>query len=307
MAYGIQNLRRSAIFDQLTPGSGGGNNYMEEESVPTQQQTYEPSDTRILGPDGSPLDDRGEEPTSSGLAKLANLNVDPNKGTETERLKGYLDTIQGAYAPNYRSRDRNDELLDNFPTRGQPTKMDRFSAMMMSVGQKDALDITEKTLQAPYYRDRADWVAKSEPFYKAAQLENVDNGNTRQVIGTAANTFNQGERVRQQTEAANQRYDLGQQKLQIERFKADHPDWEIDLKGPVGWAIDPQNPNNRINLGPTGHMSDLDKLTIQGNTARDVAGIRNQGQLGAAQIRANASGGSGGASGGSTLDRKSVV
>jgi len=197
MVYGIQNLRRAAVFDQMTPGSRSYNEYSDNPVISDGQpdiDRYEPQDTRILGPDGTPLDEQTAPP--SGLAKLADISVDPNKGTEQERLREHLDTINSAYTPSYISRDRNDRLLDDAPTRGQPTNWDRTAAILMSLGQKDALGIQEKVLQAPYYQKAEEFKLKSEPFYKAAELENKDNTNTRQVLGTAATSYTAAERNR---------------------------------------------------------------------------------------------------------------
>ena len=290
MAYGLQNLRRSARFDMLSPGSSDQSEYSDEEFQPSQ--TYEPSDTRVLGPDGVPLESSLDREPPSGLAKVADISVDPNDDSNA-RLRAMIDTIQGSYNPATRSRDRNDALLDSFPERGQPTKMDRLSAFLLSVGQPNPGEITEKTLQAPYYRDRADWVAKTEPFYKAAQLENTANTQERQVLGNAITGFSAAERTAQAQEKARQQYDVTLQRNNILDFKVKHPDWEFDFSGPRGHAYNPLNPNEQIDLGPTGHMSDLEKLTLQGKNAKDVATIRAGATTGAAQIRANGTGGTG--------------
>lgn len=288
MSYGIQNLKKRARFDMLTPGSSDEDERgYNQQSRPSNPNPYDPEQGDVT--EASP-----KQPV--GLIKVANTQSADDDDSDA-RLRQMIGTIQDTYHPDTYSRDRNNRLLDSFPERGQPTKMDRFTAAMLSVGQKDPADITEKVLQAPYYRARDEWKEKADPYYKAAQLEQQGNNQERQIIGNAVTGFSAAERTAQAQRKANQQYELGVQRNELLKFKQDHPDWDIDLTGPTGWATNPQNPNQRINLGPTGHLSDLEKLNIQGRTARDVAGIRAGATRDAASIRANATGGGAGARG----------
>jgi len=274
MAYGIQNLRRSTVFDQLTPGARGYNEYSDDNEVirapdgqPLERNEYEPSDTRVLRPDGTPL----EEPPS-GLAKIADVSVNPNKPNEQERLKGYLDTIGGAYTPDYTSRNRNDRLLDDAPTRGQPTNWDRTAAILMSLGQKDALGIQERVLQAPYYQKAEEFKLKTEPFYKAAELENRQNINERTLLTNAATTYTAAERNRIAQENNEAKAENERIRAQAYAFKQTHPNWTIKTDGPNVMAYNPQNPSAPpINLGPSGKMSQIDLENLKGEYRVEAA------------------------------------
>ena len=282
MAYGIQNLRRSAVFDQLTPGrSGGGTSDIDDRGSFEQSRSqsnvnpYDPYEGRTQPKSTNPYDPYQEVPPPPGLAKLADLSVDPNKGADESntRLKRMIDTIQGSYQPETYSRDRNDRLLDNPPTRGQPTKMDRFTAMMVGLGSKNPIEDQEKILQSKYYQDADEFKMRADPYYKAAQLENTANTQERQIVGNAISGFSAAERNAETARNNDLRYQTAQQKLEIDRFKADNPNWIIKTDGPNVMGYDPQDPNRSVNLGPSGNLSDAEKLRIQGQTARDVATI----------------------------------
>src|SRR6187549_2861139 len=99
MAYGIQNLRRSAVFDELTPGSRGGSNTSSNAWDVDNRGSFSENQSPVSRDQyGGPVVEEPEQAPSSGLAKLADVSVDPNKGTNNDgELKSYLDTVQGAY------------------------------------------------------------------------------------------------------------------------------------------------------------------------------------------------------------------
>jgi len=258
---------------------------------------YDPYDPNQ--PDSPPE----EQAPTPGLARIADLSVDPNKrptvDDDINATKRYIDVVQGSYKPEVRSRDRNDNLLDNFPTRGQPTKMDRAAAILLSLGKPDPAETTEKVLQQDYYRNLADWKTKSDPYYKAAQLENTSNTNERQVLGNALTGFNYNRRTQATERVGDQRYDLGVEANRIRKFIAENPKYKYDFSGPRIIATNENDPDDFHVLGETGKLTEREKLILQGQNAERVARVRATATTDSARIRANAAlarGGSGSAS-----------
>jgi len=233
------------------------------------------------------------EPASTpGLAKLADVSVDPNKTKEPEdeieKLRRFIATVQGSFNPNTRSRDRNDALLDSFPEKHVPTKTDRFIAAGYALNSKDPAKTIDETLQRPYYQDLTTWKEKTKPFYDAAALENTSNTNERQVLGNALTGYTYNQRTGAQVRGNDQRYALGVEANRIRDFIATHPNWKVDFSGPKAIAYNPANPRENEAIADTGKIPERERLLIQRETGESIARIRAAATTDSARIRAEA-------------------
>jgi hypothetical protein len=192
------------------------------------------------------------------------------------------------------------DLINNQPQREDPGWARRIVASGMSVGAhpgdvKDPIGVQEDVMYAPYKREMADWTAKVEPAYRSATLENTANANERQARTSVMNNNaalrrieeterNNSERNRI-TEAKNEATaKAAQLRAEAYDFKVRHPDWKFNFSGPNILAVSPDG-KETANLGPTGHLSDADKINLRHEKAMAEIGKRTEGQVEVAHVR----------------------
>jgi len=270
-------------YDKLTPSRNRG-----ESNVDNRGSFSQPLKQKRNAATYDPKNPEPEEAPTPGLAKLADVSVDPNKDTDEEARK-FINAIQGSYNPDVTSRDRYNRLLEEFPQRHVPTKTDRFIAAGYGLNSKDPAKTIDETLQRPYYRGVAEWKEKAEPFYKAAQLEGTANTQERQVVANALTGFGYGRRTDASIRANDQKYNLGVEALRIKDFIATHPNWKVDFTGPKAIAYNPANPTRDYEvMGDTGKIPERERLLIQRETGERIARIRATATTESARIRAEA-------------------
>lgn len=287
--YGIPSLRQKSIFDNdygmgqwNRPADvwGAGENRdpgMSWDSNPISSGIYPPpsvgpvQDTPFGGMFGNvmaPTMGGGAPPTEVAPPRVNTFE----RPSETDSLRRFTNAVNSVYSPDFTDRDRLRALMDAAPQREEPGFGRRLTAAAMGFRQKpeDTLKIQEEVMYAPHRRNMQDWTAKTEPFTKIAEIEGRQNVNERTLAGNMVNAVTQGDRIEAQRVRDENKYEIDKKKAETDRirgeayrFKQMNPDWEFDFRGPEIIATNPKNPNQIVRLGPTGHMTDYDKITLQ--------------------------------------------
>lgn len=214
------------------PMSNTGSQYEDEEYIPQTQrprQTPPASTTPIRPPavPSSPVPGGMQSPDMAALMKQW-------------------------YTPETQATDRFNRYLDTAPELNRPGIGRRIVASAAALG-KGGIENADKILYSPYAHQMADWKAKGEPYYQAANLERQSNINERQLAGQmATQTINQ------------QKVDISRDRAEVYRFKAEHPNLKGDVTGPTLKVFDPSTGQWTDTGYPTGQMSEFDKVNLQG-------------------------------------------
>ena len=221
MAFDINKLRQQSIFDSspITDiggpmGGGGRANYGPSSG-------YRGGYTGGYGPveDSAPTFDAQQNPFSSifggdqsgGSTQNTQVPQAPQAPSVrdpydfSQMLQQQLDAINKVYTPTNVDRDRMRGNLDAVPQRNQPGIGRALVAAGLSLKAQDPIKAAESVLYAPYHREMADWTAKNQPFYQAAQLENQANINERTLAGNVVNSMSQNARIASQERIANEK------------------------------------------------------------------------------------------------------
>lgn len=279
MPSDIQMLRRQNLFTPIDIGAGmisTRSSGIQPFDVPSSP-LYDPPIFNVSG--GSPITPQSQSPIDTSGPTL-------------------WDKINQIYSPETESRDRFNTFLGEYPTYEGPGKARGLFGTLMGIGAKDpesALKVMEGAFQAPHMRDVAAWKDKAQPMYQAAQLENTANVNERNLANNYMINQTNQDKLASQERIANEKNEIARMRAEAYSFKQTHPDWKFDFSGPNGFAYNPNNPNEKINLGPTGNLSDVDKINLQGEwgvrraeasgaAAVDRANVTNQGAIDRARV-----------------------
>jgi hypothetical protein len=186
----------------------------------------------------------------------------------SDRYKRWLDDFQ----PEHAASDRLNNLLLNPPTRERPSLGRTLVAIGKGFG-KGGFDDQQTIMNEPYERKKDEWTSQTTPAYQAASIERQTNANERALRGNVIAAEIQGDRItsneriaaqrdettRAKNEAANE---VATKRAEAYDFKMRHPDWKFDFSGPQVIAASPDGTQS-VRLGPTGHMSDVDKINLQ--------------------------------------------
>lgn len=199
------------------------------------------------------------------------------------------------YNPKTEATDRFNELARQYPQAKDPSWLRRIGAMVVDYtkGGKAGQDFYER----PHTRAVEDWKNQVSPAYQAASLERYENVNNRTVA------YNQiSAELREKAQQAKDKNDtrnaeIRQQRADIYAFKATHPNWKIMMpKGGNIIAINPQTGESQDTGIPTGSMTDLDRINLQGEQrldqiaatgeqTRETEGVRQAGREAAIRAR----------------------
>jgi hypothetical protein len=196
--------------------------------------------------------------------------------------------MQQFYTPETEATDAFNQLVRNAPTRNKPGIARRLAASGAAL--KGGPQVAEQFMYAPFMRNTADWMAKMDPNYKAASLENTRNANERQLAGNMAQ-YTMAERKQTEVERKNRSdEEIRRKRAEVYDFKARNPNMRFDFSGPNVMAADPLTGKVFDTGVPTGSMTDMDRINLQGEwrvaaaresgaQQRATEGVRQRGRL----------------------------
>lgn len=172
------------------------------------------------------------------------------------------------YNPKTEATDRFNELARQYPQAKDPSWLRRIGSMVVDYtkGGRAGQEFYER----PHTQAVEDWKNQVSPAYQAASLERYENVNQRT---TAYNQISA--ELREKAQQAKERNDernaqIRQQRADVYAFKATHPNWKIMMpKGGNIIAINPQTGESHDTGIPTGSMTDLDRINLQGEQRLD--------------------------------------
>jgi hypothetical protein len=270
-------LRRKQVFDQF-----GGLDDMNYGIDPINFNT----EPYAAGP---VMDPRPPSLGNSYLGADMGMNQAPPQSNTDPELQAIMDALNQGYTPDYTSRDRFNQHLDAAPQRGKPSFARKLVASGMSLKADDPIGTAEKVMYAPYLRDQAEWTSKNAPYAQAAQLENVANTQERTLVGNAATAASAQRRADVQAENARLRAETEDKRIasrekieaarrEVAMFKQLHPDWEIISKGTNIIAVNPQNPSQTMDLGPSTNFSPMELESLRQKGRTELEGQRQSGR-----------------------------
>jgi hypothetical protein len=183
-------------------------------------------------------------------------------------LDEYIAAINRGYTPDFTDRDRLRKLMDEAPVRQSPSLARSIVAAAMSTKAEDPVKMADQVQYAPYYRDRSDWLSKTEPFYKTADLENRQNINERTLMTGAITAKTQADRLAEQGRQADQKNEIARQRaendaIRARAYAAKNNGYTVMKAGDRIVAVDPTT-NRRLDLGPSGGLDRETELDILG-------------------------------------------
>jgi hypothetical protein len=270
MAYGIPQLRQRSImsgWDNLTPDMGDDYSGYGDTNVPYPTPSTGPYETappkELFGRENTPsMPTAVAETPSSGVAGLRSA-LNPNQSHQD-----MMDAINKIYTPENVDRDRLRSLMDNFPERQAPGFGRALVAAGMSVKAADPIATSEAIMNAPHRRDMADWTAKTEPFYKTADLENRANINERTLAGNVVKSVNDADRISMQERTNEGKQRVAEQKAESDRiraraYEAKNNGWTVKVAGDRIVAVNPVSGAHK-DLGDSGAMNQKDLEDLKG-------------------------------------------
>lgn len=193
--------------------------------------------------------------------------------------------MQQFYTPETQATDAFNKLVQNAPQRNKPGIARRLAASAGALGapKGKGIETAEQFMYAPFMRNTQDWMAKMDPNYKAASLENARNANERQLAGSMAQ-YTMGERKQAESERKNRADEkIRADRAAVYRFKAENPNIKIVTpKGGNITGIDPISGRSIPILDQqgrpisTGSLSDEDAINLRGEWSVDAARARGQ-------------------------------
>lgn len=186
--------------------------------------------------------------------------------------------MQQFYTPEIEATEAFNQLVKNAPQRNKPGIARRLAASAGALGapKGKGLETAEQFMYAPFMRNTQDWMAKMDPNYKAASLENQRNANERQLAGNMAQ-YTMSERKQTEVERKNKaEEEIRRKRAEVYDFKSRNPNMRFDFSGPTVKAADPLTGQVYDTGVPTGQMTDMDRINLQGEwgvaRAREAGG-----------------------------------
>lgn len=187
-------------------------------------------------------------------------------------IQQQLELVNQVYKPEYTSRDRFNTMIDQFPERKQGSAL---TAGLMGLGaysrNQDPTKVMDTVLYGGGDRQIEDWKVRTDAGAKAAQFENTANANERTLAGNLVNAQTQANRLGEQTRLSEERNRISNFRAETDRLKAQG--WTIKILGDRVVGFDKNN--QRHDLGPSGGMTEMDKIMLQ-----------NEGRIAAAEAGA---------------------
>ena len=293
-------LRQKQIFDQF------GNQVSDDQSDDSSDDSSPMSDeseTPPQIPGWSPpdiSDEYGGNPSENMGGGITPIPKTPNipdysatagstspTPTGADDITRWSKLYENLYKPSTSATDRLNALLDQTPTSDQykPGILRTIGALGVGMGP-GGLKAANEVMDEPYASALEKWKAKTAPFQQAAQLENTENVNARQVASSTAANILGSEKLAETTAKDQAKAATDATRAKAYAFSKDNPSWKFDFSGPNIIAVSPDG-TQRQNLGPTGHLDDATKYNIQGNykvaaaqasgaAAATVAGIKGR-------------------------------
>jgi hypothetical protein len=210
--------------------------------------------------------------------------------------------MQQLFSPEHAAQDRINQLLGQIPQPENPSFMRKLSASLVAGGGN--FDQADKILHEPYDRKYEEWKNQFGPALQSANLERYSNATERQAAQNQMQFDTQNRRI-SETEAHNRETEkLGQDKLEIQRkraeaydFKVRNPAWKmVPSKGGNVFFVSPDGTQKIDTSIPTGSMTDYDRINLmgenrleqigaQGNEARKTEEVRQGNRLELEDVR----------------------
>lgn len=172
--------------------------------------------------------------------------------------------IFNRYPMEHTASDQYTSLLNQFPTRNQPTKTQNVLGLLSGLGAgahaatydngtpigfrggsaEDVMKATDLTRFRPFYQEMGDWQAKVKPFEAAALNERYYNQNQRTLasnearqVTTAKNVASQVERREAQTTGEAEKRDIEWYKAWIQNQGLNQPNIGLAVDGATNTII----------------------------------------------------------------------
>jgi hypothetical protein len=202
--------------------------------------------TRLLSPDASP-----DVPS----------DVSSTTPDNTDQL---IREIFNRYPMEHTATDQFTSLLNQFPTRNQPSKTQNVLGLLSGLGAgsraatydngtpigfrggsaEDVMKATDLTRFRPFYQEMGDWQAKVKPYEAAALNERYYNQNQRTLasnearqVTTAKNVASQVERREAQTTGEAEKRDIEWYKAWIQNKGLNQPNIGLAVDGATNTII----------------------------------------------------------------------
>jgi hypothetical protein len=276
MGYGIPQLRQRSLLGQndygmnLDYGMDSGQDYGDSGSP--QDYQPDPYQTSITPPStGAVMDEyrkinREQGPPPSQMAAPQVNTYDPDRANQD-----MMSAIGKVFTPEHEDRNRLRGLMDDAPERQAPGWGRGLSAIAVGLGSKDVasgLANQEAVMFAPHRREMADWTAKTEPFYKTAQLENQENVNERTLAGNVVKSVSDDRRLEQTRIRDEGKQKVAEEKNRISEIHARADEarankWDVKIDGDRVIATSPDGKRMSV-LGSSRGMSKEDEIRLRG-------------------------------------------
>ena len=283
MAYGIQQLRPRNIMSGygFEPESSGYDPGMDDYGYDPMMDSSGYNVGEILSP-YMRAQTPSAPPTTQSVPSSGRAGVAPDPGL-SDSIRRSMDAINQVYTPETTDRDRLRALMDAAPEREAPSFGRALVAGGLSLKAADPIAASESVMMAPHRRNMADWLAKTDPFHKTAQLEQQANVNERTLAGNVVNAETQARRIEMQERNNQARNEAAMIRARAAKLTAElGRGWDWDLSGTT---IKKKNNTTGevIDTGMrTDKLSEEDRLELQNEgrvqAARETslyAGARN--------------------------------
>jgi len=206
-------------------------------------------------------------PTYPQMGAISRIGQEPMVDHAAPQDPNIAQLMQQFYTPETEATEAFNQLVRNAPQRNKPGIARRLAASAGALGagrQGKGIETAEQFMYAPFMRDTQDWMAKMDPNYKAASLENTRNANERQLAGNMAQ-YTMAERKQTETERKNKsEEEIRRKRAEVYDFKARNPNMRFDFSGPTVKAADPLTGQVYDTGIATGSMTDMDRINLQG-------------------------------------------
>lgn len=194
--------------------------------------------------------------------------------------KSMADLMREFYQPKTVATDRFNQHVDSAPTRNKPGIARRLAASAAALGapKGKGIETAEQFMYAPYARNTQDWMQRMDPYHKAATLENTSNANERQLAASMA-TATMNERKQTEVERKNREQEkISQQRANVYQYKAENPNAQFNFTGPTVKVMDPATGQVHDTGIPTGNMTQMDRINLQGRWGVERARVQGANQ-----------------------------
>lgn len=175
------------------------------------------------------------------------------------------------YQPTSDATQRFEQLIGQYPQRENPSWLRRIGAMLTSYSHGPAAG--QAVFEKPEREKIEDWKNKIAPTQAAANLERQENVNARTLAyqTVSEELRNKAQEAREKNDERNA--NIRQQRADIYGFKAQHPNFKFVMtKGGNVQAMDPATGEAHDTGVPTGSLTELDKMNLQGDIRLEQIG-----------------------------------